>query len=1411
MLPNVSTLAVPLPSSPAASPIAPCLSLPYDQTPSKTPKALPQNVYTINGVRHTLNTNASVPIYTPAGTCITACPDSGGSVNLVSSQVLKHHFPSVDVQTSLFTIALSGIGVGPQTNIIANLPIEFRDADFNSICFTAPAFVVDNLACGILLGAGFLKRHNLNLVWADEDIAYDHIKWKDRKIPLVMRRDPPRRIRQCKVYATESMIVKAGQGYNVKVSHRPLPSAVHGYFFEPIPRMDLARREFGSAVRSITTNNPERVPFANFGDTDIKIIQGLHIGTLSPAIPTADCAEVNLGLTEIFEGLPPMQEQPEGKWPDGHPYIVHPVTGDEMLQEGIDLSKVEISDHWGAEVQQQFLQVIKNNSYLFRNGLGCFNDGIEMPIPFKEGVSLKDLKQPAYNLSMKDRMAMNGLLDPLREAGIVEPVPLGQPSPVSSPAFVVWRDGKPRVVVDLRRVNSKMHTDAYPLPRQDTILSTMGGASVFSILDMTKSFFQQRIKPQDRWKTAFVTPHRGQEQLTVSTMGLCSSPGFFQHRMELLFGKYLWKFVLVYIDDIIVFSTSVQAHIKDLAIALNVLKSSGVTLQLSKCRFAQPGIKALGHWVDRLGLSTMDEKVEKVRTIKFPESLQQLENGLGFFGYYRKFVKNYAGIVRPLQVLKTRGFKGSPPDKKGRRHFASNSAVIHTGVTDIEIKQAKDAWEQIKDCLYKAPVLAFPDFNKPFILYVDGSKEMGFGAALHQIGADGLEHPILYLSKELSPAEASYWPTELETGALVWALQKLPQYFDGGKTTVWTDHSALKDVLSLASVHSKCSLRLANWRLFLSKFAPYMEIKHRPGKSHANADGLSRIHTDQTSLPQSTNLCINYVAYPVTTRRITRQHEPSATSNRPQTNTVDMETPPSELQQVSEEQLELAPRLTISVMQADPELIQSIVRELPRDKGFSKIYQQLRQDFNNTKGDVEGPITTLHNFRLDPKSKLLYFQDDGNERLCIPHKCYLKIFRMAHDRRAHAGCYRLHEFLHEFLFFPNMKRELATYTACCPVCDAGKPKRTLPWGSLEPIDHPLTPLSVLCIDFIDGFPVSKQDHDKILLVTCKASKYVEWIVGKQSDTAENWANLYFKKIYCKWGFPDMVISDQDSKFTSAFWRRMFELSGTKLSFTTAHHSAGNGQAERSNQTFIHALRCAIAGRYDQSDWEDLLPEIQLALNSSVNSTTGVTPFMYLYGRQPKTSLAVPNSTDPNWLLHRDDLRKSAMDAVQVAQAKMKIDFDKHHVRPQFTGSVYLRISHSAEKGYHLQNHNKLRLPTVGPCRIIRPHGNLAYEVELPKWLTGINPIISVEFLEPAKNDPYKRMLPPPGPITVDGEERYVIEHILGKESRRVKGKRVPFYLVKWLGYEEPSWEPADAIQSQVPLLVKEFESQRRPL
>ena len=182
-----------------------------------------------------------------------------------------------------------------------------------------------------------------------------------------------------------------------------------------------------------------------------------------------------MGLADIFKCLSPeAQEDAECSVADGYPFLVHPPE-----EEHLDITQANIAQDWSPIERQRLLDVLRANALLLRDEIGCSNDDLEMPVPFRDGVEVGDLTQKAYNIYYKGQRALSDILDSLKEAGIVEPVPLGQPSPAASPASVPWRQGKPRVVVDLRRINTKTKLDAYPRPRQDDIFCAMGGACVF--------------------------------------------------------------------------------------------------------------------------------------------------------------------------------------------------------------------------------------------------------------------------------------------------------------------------------------------------------------------------------------------------------------------------------------------------------------------------------------------------------------------------------------------------------------------------------------------------------------------------------------------------------------------------------------------------------------------------------------------------------------------------------------------------------------------------------------------------------------------------------------------------------------------------------------------------------------------
>ncbi|KID93902.1 Ribonuclease H-like protein, partial [Metarhizium majus ARSEF 297] len=1181
--------------------------------------------------------------FTPSGRPYKAIFDTAAPIILASRRFLSEYYP----KTPLSNITPFPIGgIGKQTvcaTQTAELSLSFRTLEGKGLTYSILAYVVDNLSCEILLGLPFLRECQLHIRWGQKTDNDYLISADNESIPVSSAgRDRPgaRPFHSVKIRAASSVVVPGGHGFNMEVKMgRDVPVRPDGYVLTPMVYSDHSGHGHASAPHAIITGQEHRLQVSNLGDAPVKIRKGQIIGTISPARITsrqqvfmARSPSTCIPLADLLGEDCPEEEPPDPRRDDGYPFNIP------VLDPGVDFTAADISDSWGQEYEEQIRSVLLKHRNLFRPGLGQFNDGIHMPVPLHPDADLSNLNQRPYAASRRDREAMDDILNPLKEAGVVEDVPLGEPCPVASPAFVVWRDGKPRVVIDMRRVNTKLVTDAYPLPRQDDILSSLQGSTVFSALDLTKGFFQQPIAESDRWKTSFVTPHRGHERLTVSTMGLATSPAFFQHRMEYLFRQYLWKFVLIYIDDIIIFSRTIEEHVKHLDLALAILNRSGCTLSLRKCHFAQPGLQALGHYVSRLGLSTTEEKTAAILALAMPTNLKELEHGLGLMGYYRQFIDHYSAIVEPLQQIKAMGFRKAPPKNPQRDSYAAKASLPLRDTPDEEKqkalwKRATEAWTDLKSKLAGATKLAHPDFTKPFELHVDGSKQFGFGAALHQLQADGKLRPILFLSKALTSAERNYGSTELETAALVWALQKLEHYLDHSVVKAITDHTAIRDTFqSIGSSKPKGKYRLTNWRLYLEKWRDKIQIVYREGRKHLNADALSRM---PRMSDKDTKDTLN-VLIAMTRRQKKQQTQAPALQDDDDTNKDE-----------SQFSSEFEGRL-VTAIQSDPT--------------FKRMYQKLQ-------GQDGASVLA---FSIHPRSRVLFYHDGDRNRICLPASMTEEVFKMVHDDRAHPGSAKSFAFLSSLVFFHNMRRQLHDYIVKCPECQKSKPRRQQPFGSMQPVKTPQIPLHTICLDFVTGLP-EDDGYDAILAITDKFSKVVRCIPGNLKWSAEDWANAYVRTVYPDWGMPHLFIHDVDSKLVSQLWQSMCKVANVKTNTSAPHHQQANGQSERTIQTLIHSLRTIIGGRLNTAFWLSSLPHVVFCMNSSLHSTTRFSPFELLYGRQPRHFLnpAASESSGQNLNKYGETQKQryqEAWDATQLSIAKMKLYYDTKHTPPPGTGS-----------------------------------------------------------------------------------------------------------------------------------------------
>jgi hypothetical protein len=388
--------------------------------------------------------------------------------------------------------------------------------------------------------------------------------------------------------------------------------------------------------------------------------------------------------------------------------------------------------------------------------------------------------------------------------------------------FQKKKDGTRRMCIDYRAVNKLTHQDRYPIPRIDDLLDQLKGAKFFSSLDLLSGYHQVRLHEADIPKTAFRTP-MGLYEFLVLPFGLTNAPATFQRLMNTIFHDFIREgFLIVYLDDLLIFSRTREEHLSHLRRVFERLREKQLYAKLAKCNFFKTELAYLGHVVGRDGLKVDPGKVKVVEDWPPPKNVHEVRRFLGLANYFRKFIQNYSNLAAPLTAL-----TGS----KSEWTWGEREQVAFMG---------------IKHALTHAPVLALPDCSKDFKIISDAS-DFGVGAVLLQEG-----RAVAFFSKKLNPAELNYHTTEKELAAVVYALREWRCYVLGRKVTVVTDHKANSYLQS----QSFLSPRRARWSEFLQDFD--IEWVWEPGKTNI-ADPISRCpnlvavtrgQTQETASPQ---------------------------------------------------------------------------------------------------------------------------------------------------------------------------------------------------------------------------------------------------------------------------------------------------------------------------------------------------------------------------------------------------------------------------------------------------------------------------------------------------------------------------------------------------------------------------------
>ena len=440
-----------------------------------------------------------------------------------------------------------------------------------------------------------------------------------------------------------------------------------------------------------------------------------------------------------------------------------------------------------------------------------FKEGAELPTPAK-----------IYPLSPIESIAVKAFIDQELADGKIRP----SKSEIASPCFFVKKKyGSLRLVTDFRKINEITIPNRFPIPLQIELIDKVKGKKLFSKLDLRWGYNNIRIKEGHEWKTSFRTKYGVYEYL-VMPFGLKNAPGIFQEFMNWIFRDLLDIYVVVYLDDILIFSDNEEDHTRHVEEVLKRLMENNLFAKLTKCEFAKTEVGFLGLIISTEGISMEKEKIKAIQEWAQPTTVKQLQAFLGFVNFYRRFIKDFSLIARILHELTQKG-------------------VAYNWTTDCEA-----AFQKIKEAVSQDPVLIHPNPDKPFTLETDASG-VAIGSILSQRHSDGYLHPVAYMSKSYNDAQRNYDTANKELLAIVESLKHWRMYLEGTTEAVevYTDHKNLerwKEAETFNRRHARWHTELASYNF---------NIHYRPGKMSTKPDALSRRH-DHNDIPNPKQVMI---------------------------------------------------------------------------------------------------------------------------------------------------------------------------------------------------------------------------------------------------------------------------------------------------------------------------------------------------------------------------------------------------------------------------------------------------------------------------------------------------------------------------------------------------------------------------
>ena len=891
----------------------------------------------------------------------------------------------------------------------------------------------------------------------------------------------------------------------------------------------------------------------------------------------------------------------------------------------------------------------------------------------------KPIRQRPRRFPPKEQEEIDRQIQDMLQHDRIEP----SDSPWSSNVVLVKKkDGSKRFCVDYRRLNHLTIKDSYPIPRIDDSLDALGGAKWFSTLDLASGYWQVELDEEAKKKSAFVV-RGGLYSWKVMPFGLCNAPSTFERLMEQVLAGLHWEVLLVYLDDVIVFAKTIDDELTRLGIVFQRLRQAGLKLKAKKCHLFRESVLYLGHVVSREGVATDPEKIRVVKEWPTPTNAKEVQSFLGLASYYRRFIAGFANIARPLHRL------------TGKSHTFAWSA------------DCEDAFQELKKRLQESPILAYPDPKEEFILDTDASNE-GIGAVLSQV-INGKEKVISYASRALNKAEKNYCVTRKELLAVVVFLKQFRQYLYGQKITVSTDHGALQWLLNFRDPQGQ----MARWLQVIAEYD--IKVIHRAGRSHANADSLSRRPCPQCKRDED-SASFEGRAGPRSDRA-----EAKAVTLVPSISNADLnqeQAEDSSIKWILEAKRQSKDRPDWSSMTSKPSI----------EKSYWRMWDQLAV-----------------------KHEVLYRKwecDQGQEitwHVVLPTKLRSEVVKELHGGKSsgHLGMNKTIAKVRMRFYWVGMDADIRSIVRQCNICASKKSPAKKRRAPLQQ-DSVGMPMERVALDIVGPLPETERGNKYILVVGDYFSKWME-AYPIPDQTAETVAEKFVNEFVCRFGVPAVLHSDQGRNFESHVFKEMCEILGIHKTRTTPYNPKSDGLIEKFNGTLINMLSMMIEPFNRQRDWDEKLAMALLAYRSAPQDSTRETPNMLMLGREihlpvDLTTEALQDDVDDGTNLKADyayTLRQRMRAAHQRARAnfaqsarRQKKTYDqKVEGRPFAVGEfVWL---HNAAKTKGLSP--KLQRRWEGPYLIVHRLSDVTCRIQAKK--RGKMKVVHVDRLKPYIGEP----------------------------------------------------------------------------